>query len=247
MAIGNFSEQASAYERSRPGYPNLLIDQLISEASILPNDSVVEFGAGTGIFTRQLVGRGFKIVATEPNEDMMARAKVPEATWMKGSFEACPLPDQSQAWAVAAQAFHWAEPQKTLPEIHRILRPHAVFTVLWNNRAVLDSPVLKWTEESIRRIIPEFDEAYRDRAWEKVLQATGHFQFLSKHSEKHVTSMTLERYLELWQSHNRLNNIAGPKRFSQFHGELSGYLQSQTIDRVDVPYHCESWSVRRIE
>lgn len=246
MTIGDFAKQASAYERSRPGYPDALVNTLVSEASIAPNDCVVEFGAGTGIFTRQLVQRAFKTIAIEPNKAMTAKANVPEATWMNASFEECRLPDESQVWAVAAQAFHWADPHRALPEIHRILKPNRVFSVLWNNRAVHESPVLKWTEESIRRIVPEFNEAYRNREWDEVLQSTGHFRFLSKHTERHVTTMSRERYLELWNSHNRLNNIAGAERFAIFYSELSNYLQSTCIERIDVPYDCESWSARRV-
>lgn len=220
---------------------------LASEAAVSAPDCIVEFGAGTGIFTRQLVHKGFRVVAIEPNAAMMSRVNVPEATWITGTFEVCPLPNDSQSWAVAAQAFHWADPQRALPEIHRILKPDCVFSVLWNNRAVHECPVLKWTEETVRRIVPEFDEAYRNREWDQVLQSTGHFRFLSKHAELHFITMTSDRYINLWMSHNRLNNIAGPERFKIFLSELRSYVQSHNIDRIDVAYHCESWSVRRLQ
>ena len=55
MTLGDFSEQAAAYERARPGYPEVLLAVLVEEAAIRPGDAVVEFGAGTGIFTRMLV------------------------------------------------------------------------------------------------------------------------------------------------------------------------------------------------
>lgn len=247
MTIGDFSTQAAAYERSRPDYPDSLIDTLVSEASLGPGDSVIEFGAGTGILTRQLVLRGLRTIAIEPNEVMTSMAKVPQATWIKGSFEECPLPDESQAWAVAAQAFHWADPRRALPEVHRILKPRSLFSVIWNNRAVQESPILTWTEDLIRRIVPEFEEAYRNRQWDAVLQSTGHFEFLSRHTELHFVTMNQERFLELWNSHNRLNTIAGLERFQIFYDELLEYLQLNQIDDIKVPYHCQSWSVRRIE
>ncbi len=46
-------------------------------------------------------------------------------------------PMDPQQWAVAAQAFHWADPPRALPEIRRILQPNRYVTVLWNNRDVL--------------------------------------------------------------------------------------------------------------
>jgi hypothetical protein len=57
--------------------------------------------------------------------------------------------------------------------------------------------------------------------------------------------MSRERFLELWQSHNRLNAIAGPARFATFLRDLHTYLEERHIDQIDVPYRCESWSARR--
>lgn len=203
MTLGDFSEQADAYKRSRPGYPKQLLDTLIAEASVQAGDSVVEFGAGTGILTEMLVSRQFEVTAIDPNEDMMRQADLLGVRWLKGTFEENSLPDRSQDWAVAAQAFHWAAPDSALPEIHRILKPGAVFTVIWNNRAAEKSEVVAWTEEAIHRHVPEFDEAYRNRDWVSVLESTGDFTFLSHHSVLHSVSMSKERYLELWRSHNR--------------------------------------------
>jgi len=109
MPVGDFSEQAEAYRRSRPGYPESLLDLAVCEAGIGPGAGVVEFGAGTGILTEMLIRRRFEVTAVDPNEDMMRQADVPGARWIRSTFEHNPLPDESQDWAVAAQAFHWAD------------------------------------------------------------------------------------------------------------------------------------------
>lgn len=168
MTLGDFSEQADAYKRSRPGYPQQLLDKLIAEASVKAGDSAVDLGAGTGIFTELLVNRGFQVTAVDPNDAMMQHADLPTVQWINGTFEETFLPDQAQNWAVAAQAFHWADPQLALPEIRRILKPDSVFTAIWNNRAKESSEIVAWTEELIHRHVPEFDEAYRHGNWASV-------------------------------------------------------------------------------
>lgn len=244
MPIGDFTDQAEAYGRARPGYPSELVDYLAREAGVGPGDPVADFGAGTGIFTRILAERGFDVTAVEPNSEMSSKANVPGVRWVTGTFEDHPLADGSQAWAVAAQAFHWADPPVALPRLRRVLRPGGVFTVLWNNRARTESDVLQWTEECIRRHVPEFEEAYRDKSWEQILTSTNDFRFLSHHVVVHTVSMSTSRYLDLWRSHNRLNNIAGPARFAAFLADLNHHLVDHGIDEITVPYHCQTWSVQ---
>lgn len=245
MTLGDFSQQAESYRQSRPTYPTELIDLLIADAGLAAGDAVADFGAGTGIMTEILLERGFMVTAIEPNESMCEQAGAKSATWVDGTFEASRLGNASQNWAVAAQAFHWADPPRSLPEIRRVLKPGSLFTVLWNNRATQQSEILRWTEDAIRRHVPDFDEAYRNRPWAKILASTGDFTFLNQRTVLHTIEMTIERYLNLWKSHNRLNTIAGPERFAAYYQDLSRYLEKRADKTVAVPYHCEAWSVRR--
>lgn len=245
MALGDFSKQADSYRRSRPAYPDALVDLLVQDASVVAGDAVADFGAGTGIFTRLLVEHGFRVTAVEPNAEMRSRSDVPEALWLDGTFESSGLADFSQRWAVAAQAFHWADPQRSLPEIRRVLQPGCLFTILWNNRANRESEILSWTEAAIHRHVPDYDEAYRDREWQTILEATGDFTFVSHRVVAHEIRMSKERYLDLWKSHNRLNTLAGPERFAAFLHDIRDFLERRQIEEVDVPYRCEAWSARR--
>lgn len=247
MALGDFSDQADAYQQARPAYPQSLLIELLQDAAVVPGDPVADLGAGTGLLTTQLAAMKLSVTAVEPNEAMLNRADNSGAVWLAGSFESCPLPDSSQAWAVAAQAFHWADPARALPEIRRVLQPRRLFTVLWNNRAIGECETVNWTEEAIVRHVPEYVEAYRNRPWEEILESTGDFRFRSRHVHRHYVTMDHQRYLNLWRSHNRLNNIAGPVRFNAFFRELTDYLSDHQVDSVNVPYDCETWSAERTE
>ena len=245
MSLGDFSSQAAAYQRARPTYPQAILDALIDEAGLRPGDPVADFGAGTGIMTALLVQRGFSVSAIEPNAAMRDRsAELDGVRWFTSTFEESGLESASQRWAIAAQAFHWADPQRALPELRRILQPESLFTIVWNNRANRDSEVLGWTEAAIRRLVPEFDEAYRNRDWADVLESTGDFEFTKQLTVRHVITMSRERYLDLWNSHNRLNHIAGKIRFDRFLSELKTYLIENDCYQIDVPYDCEAWSAR---
>lgn len=127
-----FSEVADAYERGRPEYPQEAIRWLVGDA---PAD-VVDLGAGTGKLTRGLVALGHRVVAVEPLDEMRGELEkaVPGARVFEGSAEAIPLPDGSAEAVTCAQAFHWFDHARSLPEIARVLRPGGRLALVWNSR-----------------------------------------------------------------------------------------------------------------
>ena len=60
------------------------------------------------------------------------RAAVPEAEGHEGPAEAIPLPDADVDAGFAAQAFHWFDSERALPELHRVIKPGGGFVLLWN-------------------------------------------------------------------------------------------------------------------
>ena len=240
---GDFSPQAEAYARARPGYPPEMVDLILDLAEVSEGDAVADLGAGTGLFTRILAGRGLRVSAVEPNDAMRAEAEpVDGVAWHAGSFEETGLETDSQSWIVAAQAFHWADPERALPELHRVLVPGGRFTILWNNRDVASSPVLTWTRELVEEVVPDFDEGYRNRDWWDVLTGSGHFVAPFALEVPHVVTMSAERYLDLWRSHNLLNAAAGPGPMKELLARIADRLGK--TQQVDVPYVCRVWTVR---
>ena len=243
--LGDFSQQAETYASCRPGYPAEMLDQLLHLARVGPGSRVAEIGAGTGLFTQLLIDRNLTVVAVEPNAAMRQQAQALSGVeWMSGTFEATELPADSQDWVVAAQAFHWAEPQHALPEVRRILKPSGTFTVLWNNRQNADSDILSYTMQLIRRHVPEFDDTYRQKDWANILTSTGDFSDVEYHAVAHTVNMSPERYLDLWRSHNRLTTTAGAGRFATLLEDLQAFLLQRTEPEVPVPYLCEAWTAR---
>jgi len=245
---GDFSGQAEAYARARPGYPAEIVDRLVRRAGLGRGDRVVEIGAGTGLFTEALVDRGLQVIAVEPSAAMRERApKLAGVEWRDGSFEACPVGDGEAAWVVAAQAFHWADPGRTLPELRRILRAGGRLSVLWNDRDLERSPLLRFTRALIEQRVPGFDEGYRQRDWAAVLTSTAEFADVEQDEVRHVITMSHERVLELWRSHNKLNYACREIGLDGFLRELGEYLREHEPDPVDVPYRCRAWTARRVD
>lgn len=241
MALGDFAPQALAYA-ARPSYPEALVDRLTARAEVAAGDRVADVGAGTGIFTMQLAARGLLVDAIDPSDAMRAQAPAhPAVRWRAGTFEATGLADGAVRWITAAQAFHWADPARALPELRRALVPGGRLTCLWNDRRDAASPMLAAVMDAIRREAPAFDERYRDHDWTAALLLGGAFADPIVDETTHVVTMSRERFRGLWRSHNHLAETSGaalPRVLAAI-DELTA-----AVEHVDVPYLTRAWTVR---
>lgn len=128
----SFGDVADAYERGRPTYPAEAVTWLLGDHPL----TVLELGAGTGKLTRVLTDLGHDVHATDPDAAMLAvlEEKVPGVRTAVASAEEIPLADASVDAVIAAQAFHWFDLDRALPEIARVLRPEGRICLLWNYR-----------------------------------------------------------------------------------------------------------------
>lgn len=121
---------AQAYDRGRPSYPAEAVAWLLDgDAKI-----VLELGAGTGKLTREMVDQGHAVFATEKDPAMLAilQERVPEVSAKVAGAEEIPANDRSVDVVIAAQAFHWFDHERALPEIARVLKPGGHVALVWN-------------------------------------------------------------------------------------------------------------------
>lgn len=126
----SFGQVARQYAEFRPGYPPEAAGWLVGPDSA----RVLELGAGTGKLTGPLTALGHKVVATDPSTDMLQqlRTTAPGARRAAARAEQIPLGPSAVDVVVSAQAFHWFDTERALPEIARVLRPGGILATIWN-------------------------------------------------------------------------------------------------------------------
>lgn len=134
-----FSPKVADYVAARPDYPAALFDALRERGLMFEGVRVADIGAGTGLLTRQLLDRGARVTAIEPNDAMRAacdaalQGRAAYAS-VAGTAEATGLPAGSVDLVTAAQAFHWFEADAARREFLRILTPTGQVALIWNDR-----------------------------------------------------------------------------------------------------------------
>ncbi|GIF32196.1 class I SAM-dependent methyltransferase [Actinoplanes utahensis] len=153
----SFGDAAAAYQRGRPPYPVSVLAWAVPPGA----RRILDLGAGTGKFTRLLADAGLDVVAVEPSAGMREQlaAAVPEAAVLDGTAERIPLPDGHVDAVVVAQAWHWADPGRAVPEVARVLRPGGTLSLLWNVRDHTEPWVARLDEVLHRHTRQDVDTA----------------------------------------------------------------------------------------
>lgn len=154
-----FDKRADNYAKARPGYAQGVIDLVCSEL-LHPGDQIADVGAGTGIFAKEFMERGFDVFCVEPNEEMLQQAirlhaANPHFTAVAAPAEATTLPDHSVNLITAASAFHWFDTEKFRIECLRILKENGtLFTVI--NVRDYEDPLTYRQHEICEKLCPGF-------------------------------------------------------------------------------------------
>ncbi|MFF4966703.1 class I SAM-dependent methyltransferase [Streptomyces sp. NPDC001037] len=146
----SFNAAAAQYAANRPSYPPALLDAVEELAGRpLSGARVVDVGAGTGIASALLRDRGAEVLAVEPGEGMAAefRRALPDVPLVRGDGNALPVADARADLVTYAQAWHWTDPARSVPEALRVLRPGGALALWWNTDAV----DVDWIAESAER------------------------------------------------------------------------------------------------
>lgn len=138
-----FNQAADYYDKYRPGYPQEIIDSLISLTGITVDSDLLEIGCGSGKATEQLIGNGFNILGIDPGEDLVRigneRFKNDNVNFVKGRFEEHDFGQQKFDVIYAAQSFHWVPQPIGYQKCADVLKDNGYLALLWNMYVLNDN------------------------------------------------------------------------------------------------------------
>ncbi len=130
-----WSKVAQKYDRVvdlqiGPTTRSLVRDRVAKEVRL---GNLAEFGCGTGFYTQVLADKADSVVATDLSPGMLAVAqdqiKATNVTLQVEDCQKSSLPDGAFDTAFISLVIHFTEPDKTLAEMHRILKPRGTLII----------------------------------------------------------------------------------------------------------------------
>jgi protein-L-isoaspartate O-methyltransferase len=221
-----FGRVAELYDRARPSYPAVVVDELIEFAGLRAGDRVLEVGAGTGKLTCLLAGRGLAVLALEPSAAMAEVAmancqryplvEIEQVDFERWQPSVPPLP-----LVVSAQAWHWVTPELRYERAADALAPGGTLAAIWTLPDWEHTQLRDRLRDAYRLAAPDLQADFpmhpgsepTDLAgdWHAEIEASTGFGEPEVRMHPWSCSYSTTAYLELLQTHQD-HILLGPAR-----------------------------------
>jgi SAM-dependent methyltransferase len=125
----SFGALAERYDRTRPRYPQPLVDRILAAS---PGRDVLDVGIGTGISARPFQAAGCRVLGIDPDEKMAEFARRAGLDVEVAKFEDWDSAGRAFDAVIAGQAWHWVDPVIGAAKAAEVLRPRGRLAVFWN-------------------------------------------------------------------------------------------------------------------
>jgi len=182
-------------------------------------EQVVDLGSGTGLSTSIWQKKTKSLIGIEPTEDMRKQAQIsyPTIHFRDGSSYATELPAESTDIVSCSQSFHWMEPESTLTEVNRILKPGGLFIVYdclwpvtWDWRSEQQYKLLIQKAKHLvaqNSELVEFSQQYPKDRHLYNMEVSGHFDYCNSVYFDHEEDCDAERFVGIALSQGLVQNI----------------------------------------
>lgn len=208
---------------------------------------ICDIGAGDAHLTLELLTRGKKVVAVEPNDEMRANgiAKTQSfdtVSWFKGTGEETYQPDAVFDAVMFGSSFNVCDQMKALSECKRITKQHAGFACMWNHRD-LNNDIQAKIEAIIKSHISHYDYGNRRQDQTEFLKSSGYLSDVAFISGTVSSSQSVEECVEAWRSHGTLHRqCKDDTMFNEIIAEIESYLVDLNVSTIEIPYTTRIWT-----
>ncbi len=249
MSRQSFDPVAGGYDAARPDYPAGLYDAIESAlGKPLLGADVVDIGAGTGIASRALAGRGARVIAVDPGPRVLAvllARSTSRVAPVVGDGNALPLRSASFDLAAYAQSWHWADPARSLPEAARVLRDRGVLAIWWN---VMLVEAERWWQDfgaAAERLNPGHHREWREFDCSASLERSGLFAWVHGIEVPWTRTVAPDGLVADYATHSYVAALAPPAQAELLEVLRTGLRAAYGGGPADLPYVTRLWIARR--
>ncbi len=232
-----YNLKAELYDKYRWEYPNEAIQWIIVKTKKDNNAIVADFGAGTGILTKQLSETFKKVYAIEPDDCManfLSRKQLMNTLVIKKyAHEADEIQNGSIDMIFAAHAIHWFAYEKTIVQFRRILKDDG-FMVVMENQFV--EPVCFLKE------INEITNKYQDNSIKSKNSENAKNDYFREYEEQQFDfffQRDFEQYMNGLSSASFLPDRSSGDKYSAFKEEIEKVFKEYENDG-SIKFSCQT-------
>jgi SAM-dependent methyltransferase len=200
----SFGTDAERYDRTRPRYPDALVERVVAAS---PGLAFLDVGCGTGIAARQFQAAGCRVLGIDPDARMAEIARRSGVEVEVATFEAWDPAGRAFDAVIAATAWHWVDPVAGAAKAAQVLRPGGRLAVFGHAfqlpPAVLDAfaaayqrvaPDSPFNPQPMRQALDGYQRLYAKFA--DAIEASGGFGDLEQWRFDWSRSYTRDEWLE---------------------------------------------------
>ena len=180
----SFDQVAELYDAYRPGYPQTMVDHIVTASGIGPQGRVLDIGCGTGKAAEPFARRGYALTCIDPGANMLAvaarRLAGCRVDFVHSTFEDWPEPEAAFDLAISGQAFHWVPKPVGFAKVARALVPGGLLALFWNRWPPTEDPLREALQRAYAAEAPEIvstEEPWNERIAgdEEEIRLSGYF------------------------------------------------------------------------
>lgn len=216
-----FTGYADVYHMARPRCPRFVVECLVNYLGHFPQ-TVVDLGCGTGLSTRLWGTAAAEVIGVEPSLDMLTYAQEHCAPKQNVRFvnafaHETGLAEECADVVTCSQSFHWMEPEVTLQEVDRILKPGGIFATYDCDWPPVCDRRAEEAYNDLQRRISELASATKDYGesflrWEKNehlahIRESGYFGYAREIVFSNTEECNAQRFINLALSQGGLQTM----------------------------------------
>jgi len=251
-----FDRVAADYDEVRPGYPEELIQDIISISGIPADGTILEIGCGTGQATIPFAKRGYCMVCLDVGKELVALARKNLSKYANvsihcTSFEAWEPGNRLFDLVMAATAFHWLDPAIAYPKAARVMKESGWLAIFSNMHPTPYTGFFAAVQDVYQQIVPGWRDRSREpsveekvRELEEDIRGTGLFADVLVKTYRWTKEYTASQYVKLlntYSDHQRLDEQTRMNLFSAI-GDL---IERQYGGKITRPYLTALWMAKK--
>lgn len=161
-----FKGTAKYYAKYRPKYPKEFFADVVKKFSLNGKDNLLDLGCGTGQLAIPLSPYFKKIIAMDPEPEMLKegklqakRAKIKNIKWVRDGSDTVSPKTGKFRLVVIGRAFHWMDRDKILKKLYKMIEPGGGIIIVAEHNII--PPIkIKW-KKAIKETIQKYLGAER--------------------------------------------------------------------------------------